>query len=268
MLLDEYGGEFSAICSTLSHLQADVVGFCKTKLDTTKYAVRHILASHLKRSFRNHHLAMSTCTVPFKGYNKPGGTMSFCVDHNTSRFSARFQDPMGRWSTLLLIGCNKRIVHFITVYQVVAKDLSCPYTAFQQQLQCFRLADRDLPPRQAFLINVEKYIKSVQTPSSQFVVKGDFNEVVGTSMSEFAKITSEFWLVNVIGHFHSVRNEVLTYARGPNCLDYVFCSNTLLLAVVACGAKPFNQHIFSDHRALFVDWDEVLLFSAQTPLIQ
>jgi endonuclease/exonuclease/phosphatase family metal-dependent hydrolase len=94
---------------------------------------------------------------------------------------------------------------------------------------------------------------------------GDFNEVVGTSMSGFAKITSEFQLVDVIGHFHSVRNEVSTHARGPNRLDYVFCSQSLLPAVVACGAEPFNQHIFSDHRALFVDWDEVLLFSAQTP---
>jgi exonuclease III len=202
--LDDYGGEFTEICSTLSHLQADVVGFCETKLDTTKYPVRHILSSQLKHSFSNHHLAMSTSTVPFEGYYKPGGTMSFCVDHNTSRFSARFQDPMGRWITLSLIGRNKRIVHFITVYQVVAKDFSGPYTAFQQQLQCLRLADRDIPPRRAFLIDFEKYIKSLQTPSSQFVVMGDFNEVVGTSMSGFAKITSEFRLVDVLGHFHSV----------------------------------------------------------------
>jgi hypothetical protein len=185
-----------------------------------------------------------------------------------SRFSARFQDPMGRWSTLSLIGRNKRIVHFITVYQVVAKDSSGPYTAFQQQLQCLRLADRDIPPRRAFLIDFKKYIKSLQTPLSQFVVMGDFNKVVGTSMLGFTKITSEFRLVDVLGNFHSVRKEVSTYARGPNRLDYVFCSNALLSTIVACGAEPFNQHIFSDHRALFVDWDEVLLFGAQTPSIQ
>jgi endonuclease/exonuclease/phosphatase family metal-dependent hydrolase len=139
------------------------------------------------------------------------------------------------------------MVHFITVYQAVAKDTSGPYTAFQQQLQCLHLANRDLPPRQAFLIDFEKYIKSLQTPSSQFVVMGDFNKVVGTSMSRFAKITSEFLLVDSIGHFHSVQHEDSTYARGPNQLNYVFCSNTLLSAVVACGAEPFNQHIFSDH---------------------
>jgi hypothetical protein len=97
-----------------------------------------------------------------------------------------------RWSTLYLIGRNKRMVHFITVYQVVAKESSGLYTAFQQQLQCLRLADRELPPQRVFLIDLEKYIRSLQTPLSQFVVMGDFNEVVGTSMSRFAKVTSEF----------------------------------------------------------------------------
>jgi hypothetical protein len=101
---------------------------------------------------------------------------------------------MGRWSTLSLI----------TVYQVVAKELSGQYTAFQQQLQCLRLADRELPSQRVILIDYEKYIRSLQTLLSQFVVMGDFNEVVGTSMSRFAKITSEFRLVNVLVHFHSV----------------------------------------------------------------
>jgi hypothetical protein len=159
---------------------------------------------------------MSTSTVPFEGYYKPGGIVSFCVDHNTSGFSARFQDLMGRWITLSLIGRNKRIVHFISAFQVVAKESSGPYTAFQQQLQCLCLSDRDLPTWQAFLIDFEKYIRTLQTPLSQFVVMGDFNEVVGTSMSGFAKITSEFNLVDVLGHFHSVCHEVSTYARGPN----------------------------------------------------
>jgi hypothetical protein len=116
--------------------------------------------------------------------------------------------PLGfriQWDAgVSLIGRNKRMVHFITVYQVVAKESSGPYTTFQQQLQCLRLADRELPPQRTFLIDFEKYIRSLQTPSSQFVVMCDFNEVVGTSMSGFAKITSGFKLVNVLGHFHSV----------------------------------------------------------------
>jgi hypothetical protein len=82
-------------------------------------------------------------------------------------------------------------------------------------------------------------------------------------MSGFAKITTEFELVDILGHFHAIRNEVSTYARGLNRLDYIFCSQPLLSAVSSCGAEPFNHHIFSDHRALFVDWNKLLLFGAQ-----
>jgi hypothetical protein len=39
---------------------------------------------------------------------------------------------------------------------------------------------------------------------------GDFNEVVGQNASGFAKITSSFQLVDILSHFHSVKNEVPT----------------------------------------------------------
>jgi hypothetical protein len=96
---------------------------------------------------------------------------------------------------------------------------------------------------------------------------GDFNKVVGRNASGFAKITSSFQLVEILGHFHSVKNKVLTYAQGTERLGYTFCSDTLLPAVARCGAEPFNQHIFSDHRALFVDWHEDVLFGSKSPTI-
>jgi hypothetical protein len=193
--------------------------------------------------------------------------MTFCIDHNTSRYTDKFEDSLGRWSTISMVGRHHHVVHFITVYQAVAKESSGPYTAFQQQLQCLRLADRTLPLRRAFLVDFEKYLKSFQTATSQFVIMGDFNDVAGNSLSSFAKITSMFSLVDILGHFHSVHTEVSTYARGPNRLDYIFCSDQLLSAVERCGAEPFNQHVFSDHRALFVDWDTLALFGAQTPTV-
>jgi hypothetical protein len=141
--------------------------------------------------------------------------MSFCVDHNTSRCSDKFQDPLGRWTTLSMVGRNNRLAHFITVYQVVAKETSGPYTAFQQQLQTLRIADRDIPPRRAFLLDFEKYLHTLRSPHSQFVVMGDFNEVVGASMSGFAKITTEFELVDVLAHFHSTKPKCQRMPAAP-----------------------------------------------------
>jgi hypothetical protein len=44
---------------------------------------------------------------------------------------------------------------------------------------------------------------------------GDFNEVVGASMSGFAKITTEFELVDVLAHFHSIKRSKLKCRPTP-----------------------------------------------------
>lgn len=260
--LDESGGDLDSICSTIKELGCDLYGFSETKLDVSKYSVKKIMSASFKTYFRHHRYAASTSAVPFEGYYKPGGTMTGCVDHQTSRYFNSYDDPLGRWSTITMQGKFGKLIHFITIYQVVNKETSGPYTAYQQQLQSLRLADRDLTPRRALLLDLDKYMKALRNTTSEFVVMGDLNEVVGKDPSGFAKITSEFDLVDILGHFHSVKDEVATYARGTDRIDYVFCTAPLLPAIVACGAEPFNQHIFSDHRALFVDWDELRLFGS------
>lgn len=127
-----------------------------------------------------------------------------------------------------------------------------------------RAQNRELKPRKAFLIDFAKYLTELaRLPTAQFIVMGDLNEVVGVDPSGFAKITTTFQLVDVQRHFHTLKDEVPTYARVSSRLDYVFCSTPLLSAVRACGVEPFNQHIFSDHRAIFVDWDELSLFGSE-----
>jgi hypothetical protein len=37
--------------------------------------------------------------------------------------------------------------------------------------------------------------------------------------------------------------------------------------VKQCGIEPFNEHIFSDHRSLFIDFDKASLFGSQAPLM-
>jgi hypothetical protein len=99
------------------------------------------------------------------------------------------------------------------------------------------------------------------------VVMGDLNEVVGLHVSGFGRIVNDFELVDVLSHYHPIKQEVATYARGTTRLDYIFCTSNLLPAVRHCGIEAFNSHIFSDHRGLFVDWDESLLFGSLAPLL-
>ena len=189
--------------------------------------------------------------------------MTMCIDHSASRYLSKFEDPLGRWSTLSLSGKNGRTVHFVTVYQVVDKDTTGPYTAYQQEKIALRLNHRMITPQKAFITDIDKYLGVLtKDTKSQMVLMGDLNEVVGKDLTGFPKITSKYLLVDIHGHFHNNQTEVPTYPQGNDRLDFVFWTLPLLSAVLQCGAEPFNQHIFSDHRALFVDWDESKLFGS------
>ena len=155
--LDEVGGDFSHICTTTHTLQCDLVGICETKLDTSKYAVRKIIDKTLRSQHQCHRVANSTSSIPFEGYYKPGGTMTYCVNHNTSRFHSKFEDTLGRWSTISMVGKKGRVIHFITLYQVVDKATKGPFTAYQQQLTILCLDDRKMHPRQALLLDFDRY---------------------------------------------------------------------------------------------------------------
>ena len=183
--------------------------------------------------------------IPFDGFYKPGGTLTATFDHINSRYHSQSADKLGRWSTITLSGKKGRLIHILTVYQVVDKASTGPYTVYQQQLASLQLINRSITPCVAFLADLTKHLHQLRKhPESEIILMGDINEVVGHDASGFAQITRTFDLVDIMAHFHSLDNEVPTYACGTSCLDYVFCSSTLLPAVQSCGVQPFNTHIF------------------------
>jgi hypothetical protein len=121
-----------------------------------------------------------------------------------------------------------------------------------------------MTPRSAFVNDIFNYFKTLHNDDYALIVMGDLNEVVGHGVG-FSKITSEFGLVDVMTRRHLIKNEVATYARGTTRLDYMFCTANILEAVKSCGVEPFNAHIFSDHRSLFIDRYESALFSSPPP---
>jgi hypothetical protein len=59
---------------------------------------------------------------------------------------------------------------------------------------------------------------------------------------------------------HETSKEPATYARGTKRLDYILMSERCAISVRQCGYEPFNHHLFSDHRGMFVDMDTEMLF--------
>jgi hypothetical protein len=188
----------------------------------SKYKVKKIVSTTIKKQFKSLQHTTSTSPIPFETDYKAGGTMTMCFGPCISCFHSKVEDPLGRWTSLSLNARNGLVVHFITVYQVVDKPLGGPYTAYQQQRASLLLDNQDLLPRQGYVCTV---------PTTERVTichHGDFNEVVGRNATGFAKITSQYHLIDKLGHFHSVNTEVPTYARGTTRLDNVFCSPSLL----------------------------------------
>ena len=68
-----------------------------------------------------------------------------------------------------------------------------------------------------------------------------------------------------MAHHRPMKYEVATYSRGSKHIDYISCTSNLIPAVKCCGVEPFNEHIFSDHRSMFVDWNEDILFGSNAP---
>ena len=119
MKLDDKGGDLTAIAEFMNNYQCDLVGFSEINLDVSKYRVKRIFADTLNRSFEANQISTSTSEIPFDTFYKPGGTMTAIFNDSVSRWLSKYSDTMGRWSTISMTGQRGRIIHFITVYQVV-----------------------------------------------------------------------------------------------------------------------------------------------------
>ena len=58
------------------------------------------------------------------------------------------------------------------------------------------------------------------------------------------------------GHF-------ATWIDGKTTVDYVMLDEDLLPSVVSCGYMPFMEHVQGNHRAMYVDFDNSMLFGAK-----
>jgi hypothetical protein len=131
--LDDRGGDLAYFLPIFDELQCDLVGLCEIKLDVSKYKVRQTISNAIRMQFKSAKHAATTSPIPFETDYKPGGTLTMCFGPSISRFHSKFEDSLGRWSTLSLNARHGIVIHFITVYQVVDKAKGGPFTAYQQQ---------------------------------------------------------------------------------------------------------------------------------------
>jgi hypothetical protein len=163
MKLDEKGRELPTLSDFIKMYQCNMVGFSELNLDVSKYKARQIIADTFGKSFEAVQWSMITSEIPFKGFYKPGGTLTATFENHVSRFHGKFADSMGQWSTVSLTGKQGLVIHFVTVYQVADSPTTGPYTVYQQQASTLNLADRTIKPRAAFIHDLLVYLRSIKT---------------------------------------------------------------------------------------------------------
>ena len=78
------------------------------------------------------------------------------------------------------------------------------------------------------------------------------NEAMGLDDGGMSKLHSECGLLDACLERHGLTT-FSTYQRGHKVIDYVLVDRNVMQCIQSIGYEPFNTHIISDHRGIFVD---------------
>jgi hypothetical protein len=118
-------------------------------------------------------------------------------------------------------------------------------------------------PRKHFRLDLHHFLHKRRQEGDEIILTGDFNEALGDETDGISKLCSSFNLVDLMFSLYESR-QIPTYARGKKRLDYALATPFAASTIVTGGYEPFNHRLASDHRALFLDFDEAALFGSQS----
>ena len=117
-------------------------------------------------------------------------------------------------------------------------------------------------PRRLFFKDFQKFIDKCHANNEELIIGIDANDTdnEGTDLNGFLM---ENDLVDAFRHLHPDTTPPHTYQQSSNRLDYIFVTPALTPALKASGFLPFNVPFFSDHGALFAEFDKTILFMGE-----
>ena len=263
--VDRRGGTFDHMCRIVKSVQADILCVQEHNVDSTQSAVRSILFDTAKKHWRRHKMTIGTTPITVGSTYKPGGTMQMTVDSLTGRIVAQKRDHYGRWVLQEFIGKKKSKVIIVSAYQPVDKS-GAPgkITVAAQQVSLLTMAnDSTKNPRTAFRRDLLKELQAYHEQGAAILLMGDFNETLGCDPEGMAMIASKLGLLNAMTQRHG-KSTPATYARGSRTLDYALASPRICNAIVSAGYAAFDEHFTSDHRGMYLDLDDTIVFGGET----
>ena len=118
-------------------------------------------------------------------------------------------------------------------------------------------------PRNQIIQDLVDEIKPIIERGQNIILAGDFNEKIWSKEKLSDKLYS-------IGRFNVFENRMetkslpRTFSRGTEAIDHIWTTKFILDNISYAGMAPFNYGYDSDHRGLFIDIADSVLFVALT----
>jgi hypothetical protein len=192
---------------------ANIIRINEPNLNPRHPYIRRLFYQHQRQVWEHSKFTYASSNID-TGIQKPGGTILGDTGKLTSRVTETTTDPMGRWTSITLLGHLRAENTIVYAYQVVnIHDTSGTTTAFTQQLIMLKQQQRtDQRPRQEFQKELCTFLQSKIDDGHKIALCGDLDEELGSTAGGMSQVATDLGLIEIHTRTHGLDSEVATYA--------------------------------------------------------
>jgi hypothetical protein len=176
---------------------------------------------------------------------------------------------MGHYSYQKFTGNNGTKILFIVAYRVCKEAITTAgegTSFFHQWHKITRLGHKHLNPRRQILNDLWTIVLQAIGKGTDVCITINANESIDLNNQLFHEWIAECGLVSVHENlydedYYEQHPIPSTYQHGGKKINHVFCTPRLFECVTGAAIEPLHDGIFSDHRALIVDFNTAQLLS-------
>jgi hypothetical protein len=247
----------------------DIALYTETNTNWQQPTTRQLNETHCRQIHRNATFAYSSRVTSSPQSYQAGGTMVVLAGMMAARHLETGTDPtgMGRFSSHKITGANSHKIIFIAAYQVCKETISTAgenTSFFHQWHELTKKGYRHPNPRRQILDDLKTIILRAIGEGTDVCMAMDSNEAFNSKNQHFQEWIAECSLLSVHENmydeeYYEVNKIPTTHQNGTSKIDHVFCTPRLFGSVTRAAIEPLHDGIFSDHRALVVDFNTAQL---------
>ena len=253
--------EFQYNIATMADAGVNFFAFTEINLNTNKPGLQNKIIESFNQIIPNGHFRLNNSPgYPKRSMYQPGGVASGFDSSMKMRYLREGCDPFGRW-IWQEFGQNMHITRIYTLYRVNdgSENASGTSTAWYQQRCLYEEKGMRVNPRKQVLEDLCNDISPCIEKGQNIILGGDFNESM-CSKEQMKKKLEDIGLYNVFEQRLNHTNLPRTHVRGSKAIDHIWVTHHILDNISYAGYSPFAHTWDSDHRGLFIDVHDTILF--------